>query len=75
MAEKLLSLISGGGDKSVDFIKTAIYLILQRVDEDTFAKYLYLYLSEHPDQAKKLYRLFKIGEVVIENGFKNQLRD
>jgi len=45
MVERLLGLISGGGDKSIDFIKTAIYLILERVDEDTFAKYLYLYLS------------------------------
>jgi len=75
MVERLLGLVSGGEDKSIDFIKTAIYLILQRVDEETFAKYLYIYLSEHPDQVKKLYTLLKVGLAVIENGFKNQLRD
>jgi len=61
--------------KDIDFIKIAIYMILKRVDEETFAKYLYAFLYEHPDLVKKVYTLFKIGESIIEQYFRENLKD
>jgi len=72
MSELLDALRQG---KNVDFIKIAIYMIMKRVDEETFAKYLYMFLYEHPDLVKKVYTLFKVGEGVIEQYFRENLKD
>jgi len=61
--------------KDIDFIKIAVYMILKRVDEETFAKYIYMFLYEHPDLIKKVYTLFKIGEGIIEQYFAENLKD
>jgi len=61
--------------KDVDFIKIAIYMVLKRVDEETFARYLYQFLYEHPDLVKKVYTLFRVGEGIIEQYFSENLKD
>jgi len=61
--------------KDIDFIKIAVYMILKRVDEETFAKYIYMFLYEHPDLVKKVYTLFKVGEGIIEQYFAENLKD
>lgn len=57
----------------IDLIKKAVFLLIVRLTPQEVAKYVYLYLSEHPEQAKKIYQFARVIEEVIESEFKERL--
>lgn len=58
----------------IGFIEKAVFLLIARLTPQEVARYVYIYLKNNPQHAKKIYEFAKVIQMVIENEFRDQIQ-